>query len=711
MIKKESKMQGVIPPEPRPRIDYNANLMDHFDAFAYVVICPLGILTALGLFLGHIFSKELRKSPGDLVMMISFAELLLSLHWFTSALRTQFFTSDDQLESQFCTIEAYLAVIGGVLETSYNFLFLLYILFQVRNINAKKLSTVYLHVAACGFTIVSVSYQVLKGNLGRNGYGSCSVSTVSNSSLIFGGSLMLIIFSLAIYVVSYTRKVLPQHTKELANLKRNFVNFYRTYMYMIIYLWGLIFLNFVFQNLGENENDYTPKDKHISYSSKGYIFNLGKLGNLSKALTPVLLFYIRLRDPLIKQNIWYPFKKTFKKLKGEMDQENYQDLKSELASNTNDLMWINMLSSTIKESLHRTLLACIGTYYPELIGARLSFNSVTLTNKDVEDICIYNINAKELMKEHGLKENYPLLNCTFTVYAPRMFSRIISTYFRRVDFAESLNIIKNGDKIKKISESTDGQGGKSGEFFFLTHDRRLILKTTNDTEAAVFLKILKSYTKHFQEFPTSQIGRIFGLFDVNFEDAGRSVKLFVMEALDPVIKDGSLRKYDLKGSTINRKELETYNGLDLSSKIPEVMKDTDFENIEECIKLVPIARENLLASLKADVSFFQMHKIIDYSLIISVIDMDKLPLNFIKEELESRNHRIFKCAETPNLCYFLGIIDYFQLYDFNKRLERFFKSTIKCNCNLDTSAQPPRKYSQRFQFKMEEYFLSYQPGF
>lgn len=53
----------------------------------------------------------------------------------------------------------------------------------------------------------------------------------------------------------------------------------------------------------------------------------------------------------------------------------------------------------------------------------------------------------------------------------------------------------------------------------------------------------------------SQIGRIFGLFDVNFEDAGRSVKLFVMEALDPIYKDSILRKYDLKGSTSNRQEL------------------------------------------------------------------------------------------------------------------------------------------------------------
>lgn len=97
----------------------------------------------------------------------------------------------------------------------------------------------------------------------------------------------------------------------------------------------------------------------------GIIFLLGKLGNITKALTPILLFYLRLRDPLLKQNIWYPFKHTLQKLKGEDN-----ELEEELKSNTNDLMWINMLDSKYKESLHRTLLCGIGTFYPELMRMR-----------------------------------------------------------------------------------------------------------------------------------------------------------------------------------------------------------------------------------------------------------------------------------------------------------------------------------------------------
>jgi hypothetical protein len=110
-----------------------------------------------------------------------------------------------------------------------------------------------------------------------------------------------------------------------------------------------------------------PANFPIHYDYKGIIFLLGKLGNVSKALTPILLFYVRLRDPLLKSNIWYPFKRTLQKLK-KVEENN--DLEEELKSNTNDLMWINMLDSKYKESLHRTLLCGIGTFYPELMRQR-----------------------------------------------------------------------------------------------------------------------------------------------------------------------------------------------------------------------------------------------------------------------------------------------------------------------------------------------------
>jgi hypothetical protein len=50
----------------------------------------------------------------------------------------------------------------------------------------------------------------------------------------------------------------------------------------------------------------------------------------------------------------------------------------------------------------------------------------------------------------------------------------------------------------------------------------------------------------------------------------------------------------------------------------------------------------------------------------------------------------------PDIAYYVGIIDYFQKYDYKKSAERFFKRVSKCNPGLDTSSQPPRIYSARF---------------
>jgi hypothetical protein len=77
-------------------VTYDFTKLDHFDSWMYAVISFVGMFTSLFLFLGHIFGPKLRKPPGDLVMMISLAEFLLSVHWFSSGIKTQFFTTYDK---------------------------------------------------------------------------------------------------------------------------------------------------------------------------------------------------------------------------------------------------------------------------------------------------------------------------------------------------------------------------------------------------------------------------------------------------------------------------------------------------------------------------------------------------------------------------------------------------------------------------------------
>ena len=94
--------------------------------------------------------------------------------------------------------------------------------------------------------------------------------------------------------------------------------------------------------------------------------------------------------------------------------------------------------------------------------------------------------------------------------------------------------------------------GKSGSFFFFSHDRKFIIKSMNDEELAIFLKALPDYFKHMKENSSSLIARIYGVFKVKMEDLV-PVNLLLMAN---TIRCDSSKKiqnvFDLKGSMVNR---------------------------------------------------------------------------------------------------------------------------------------------------------------
>jgi len=63
-----------------------------------------------------------------------------------------------------------------------------------------------------------------------------------------------------------------------------------------------------------------------------------------------------------------------------------------------------------------------------------------------------------------------------------------------------------------------GEGaGRSGSFFFFSHDGRYIVKTMTKNELQLMLKLLPSYSEHFKANPTSLLAKIVGVFTVKTE--------------------------------------------------------------------------------------------------------------------------------------------------------------------------------------------------
>ena len=60
-----------------------------------------------------------------------------------------------------------------------------------------------------------------------------------------------------------------------------------------------------------------------------------------------------------------------------------------------------------------------------------------------------------------------------------------------------------------------GEGaGRSGSFFFFSHDKKFIIKTVSEAELKLFLRILPSLAEHYRKVPDSLLVKKFGVFTV-----------------------------------------------------------------------------------------------------------------------------------------------------------------------------------------------------
>jgi len=68
--------------------------------------------------------------------------------------------------------------------------------------------------------------------------------------------------------------------------------------------------------------------------------------------------------------------------------------------------------------------------------------------------------------------------------------------------------------MKKAGEGA----GKSGSFFFISHNYELIIKTMTSGELKTWKKIFKHYFNHVTSHRDSLLARIYGIYSVTMED-------------------------------------------------------------------------------------------------------------------------------------------------------------------------------------------------
>jgi hypothetical protein len=77
---------------------------------------------------------------------------------------------------------------------------------------------------------------------------------------------------------------------------------------------------------------------------------------------------------------------------------------------------------------------------------------------------------------------------------------------------DSLNPILEGN-ITAIKKSGEGMG-KSGSFFFFSHDKKFLIKTMTAGDFMAWTMLFKRYFEHVNMFEDSLLARIYGIYSI-----------------------------------------------------------------------------------------------------------------------------------------------------------------------------------------------------
>lgn len=672
----------------------------------------IAILASSFLIIGYFRFKKLRKQPGDLILGISISDLILSIQWIILAL-----FPEDVNDSAFCTTIGLFGTFAGYNEYMYNVMFCIYLIVSLKNaLTQSKIPRKFFHIFNIGFSVLAVIFLYLKGDIGKTLFGTCSIksSCSTNGFSMTAPLIALAYICLAGYTYYYIKKKGPVCMR--ANKQRaQFLEYYLRYIFASSFFFMLIgFTQFVYVGLYDE-----------GYSDAW----LQSFGNASKLCIPLVLSFVRYKDPLIQGVMRRViFCKSNKPNQAKIDPKEASPLEKfatkllpfgEDDNDEDEDFILKELQTTRKIELTYTLLSCV--YYAQtptqniddqisLIDANQIYKQTRVFMID-RDIFIKKID--EPIRNELKRVNINILNGTLKVYAPDIFNEFVRSDSSFINIKNSLDFFANKVQIEKASGA---DGGKSGEFFFFSHDRKLIIKTIPDVEKDMMIKILEKYHAHWKKYPDSIISKAYGLFTYESTELGLKFNIIVTKNVCGFPSEFVLRTYDMKGSTHDREVMRNSGGnSDLKGK---VLKDIDFDHFDKKI----YADRSLLAKtrnqLMEDSKFFKSVDLIDYSLVVFIVEKKKYfekygtdapdftalnPLASLGFRNPNRPgqtpqdaNEIISSFEDNGFHYNIGIIDYLQPYNIQKLMEKNLKKCKKMDRNLDTSSQDPHTYSERF---------------
>ena len=221
------------------------------------------------------------------------------------------------------------------------------------------------------------------------------------------------------------------------------------------------------------------------------------------------------------------------------------------------------------------------------------------------------------------KENMPS-HFKVKEYCPLVFRNLRERFL-----IDDIDYVNSFTKHQPISTSS---AGRSGAKFYQSYDHLFVLKTLTSDEVESMHHLLKEYHPYVVErHGKTLLPQYLGMYRLTVE--GTETYIVVMRN----ICSSSLtihRKYDLKGSTVDREASEKEKG----KEIP-ILKDNDFTKDGERIFVPDHWKVRFLEMLEADCAFLVKKNIMDYSLCVAIHDCEKAEQEMMEcGALDNKNH-------------------------------------------------------------------------
>lgn len=198
----------------------------------------------------------------------------------------------------------------------------------------------------------------------------------------------------------------------------------------------------------------------------------------------------------------------------------------------------------------------------------------------------------------------------FKDYAPWVFRHLRAKF--KLDPADYLMSLTSKYILSEL-----GSPGKSGSFFYFSRDYKYIIKTIHHAEHKFLRKILKDYYSHVEDNPNTLLSQFYGLHRVKIP-YGRKIHFVVMNNLFPPHRDIH-QTFDLKGSTVGR----DYKEEDLETNPRATLKDLNWLRRNLHLEFGPEKKRLFIEQMERDVKLLQKLKIMDYSMLVGVHDLQK----------------------------------------------------------------------------------------